>query len=340
MPYAVVWPTMLVRLPTLVLVTLGLGLVAACGSKTFDSVESGGAAGKGGSDGGSGASDPKGGSGGTTSGSSGDAGKGVGGTGRGGTSNGGTGAGGTDVGGASGTGGSRGGTGGIGGTTAGSGGSTAGTGGSVAGAGGSVAGAGGSLGGTGGCGVCPRVACLPPITITVTASGGIAALKGQVESNTTGTTLGDLLCSPSGPAGSCSWSCQFLQFQIPNGDYTIVLSAPGYEDKSVDFTVTQPTNCGCCGCGCGIGYQGTTTLEPDGSGTPECCSTLVTDTTNCGACGHACEAGQACSNGECVDPCLPEGSGCDGAGATCCGTLFCCSGAGGAPRFCYSTCPQ
>jgi len=315
MPYALVGSTMLVRLPTFVLVTLGLGLVAACGSKTFDSVESGGAAGKGGGggDGASGGSDSKGGTGGTMSGSSGDAGKGVGGTGRGGTSNGGTGAGGTDVGGASGTGGSRGGTGGIGGT-AGAGGSTAGTGGSVAGAGGSVAGAGGSvagaggsvsgaggsLGGTGGCGVCAAVACLPPITITVTASGNIAALKGHVENDTTGTKLGDLQCSPSGLAGSCSWSCQYFQTQIPNGDYTIVLSAPGYEDKTVDFTVTQPTNCGCCGCTCGVGYQGTTMLDPDGSGVPECCSTLVVDTGNCGACGHACQSGEACSNGECV----------------------------------------
>lgn len=308
MPYALVGSTMLVRLPTFVLVTLGLGLVAACGSKTFDSVESGGAAGKGGGggDGASGGSDSKGGTGGTMSGSSGDAGKGVGGTGRGGTSNGGTGAGGTDVGGASGTGGSRGGTGGIGGTagaggsTAGTGGSVAGAGGSVAGAGGSVSGAGGSLGGTGGCGVCAAVACLPPITITVTASGNIAALKGHVENDTTGTKLGDLQCSPSGLAGSCSWSCQYFQTQIPNGDYTIVLSAPGYEDKTVDFTVTQPTNCGCCGCTCGVGYQGTTMLDPDGSGVPECCSTLVVDTGNCGACGHACQSGEACSNGECV----------------------------------------
>jgi hypothetical protein len=174
--------------------------------------------------------------------------------------------------------------------------------------------------------------------ITVTAEGGITELTGQVESKTTGTTLGDLQCYAGGGT-PCTWTCQFYQFQVANGDYTIALSAPGYESKSIDFTVVQATNCGCCGCGCGIGYQGTTTLEPDGSGTPECCSAL-TDATNCGACGHTCESGQSCSNGECTDPCLPEGSGCDGAGATCCGTLFCCSGAGGAPRQCYATCPQ
>jgi len=310
MPYAFLWLTMLARLPKLVLVTLGLGLVVACGSKTFETVESGGAAGKGasggtdgGGDGGSGASDPKGGSGGGTSGSAGKAGEGSGGTSRGGTSNGGTGAGGTDVGGASGTGGSRGGSGGGGGTVAGAGGSVAGAGGTVAGAGGSVAGAGGTVAGAGGCtGICPRVACLPPISINVTGGANIAALTGHVENATTGDTLGDLQCYPSGPAGACGWNCQFYQFQIPNGDYTIVLDAPGYESKSVDFTVTQPTNCGCCGCGCGIGYQGSVMLEPDGNDIPECCSTLVVDTANCGTCGNVCQNNQACSNGACVDP--------------------------------------
>jgi hypothetical protein len=303
MPYAFLWPTMLVRLPALVLVTLGLGLVVACGSKTFDSVESGGAAGKGasggtdgGGDGGSGASDPKGGGGGTTSGSAGQGGDGSGGTSRGGTSNGGTGAGGTDAGGASGAGGSRGGAGGTGGTVAGNGGSSAGSGGSVAGTGGSAAGAGGCTA------ICPRIACFPPVSINVSGGAGIAALTGHVESATTGTALGDLQCYPSGPSGSCGWNCQYNQFQIPNGDYTIVLEAPGYESTSVDFTVAQPTSCGCCGCGCAVGYQGSVVLEPDGSGIPECCSTLVVDTANCGACGHACQAGQACSSGECVDP--------------------------------------
>jgi hypothetical protein len=327
---------MLVRLPTFLLVALGLGLVAACGSKTFDSVESGGAAAKGGSDGGgdggSGAGDPKGGSGGTTSGSAGKAGEGSGGTSRGGTSNGGTGAGGADVGGASGTGGSHAGAGGTGGTVAGAGGSMAGAGGTVAGAGGSIAGAGGCTG------ICPRIACAAPVTIGVTAPGGIAGLEGTLENDTTGATVGALQCYPSALQDSCYWSCQYYQTQIPDGDYTIVISAPGYVTKNVDFTVEQPTNCGCCGCVCGTAYHGTTELEPDGSGAPECCSTL-NETSNCGSCGHACEGGQTCSNGECVTPCLGEGSGCDGAGATCCSGLTCCSGAQSAPRQCYSACP-
>jgi len=340
---------MLVRLPTVVLVTLGLGLVAACGSKTFDSVQSGGAAGSGGTDRGTGgdgcpisdpACNPRGGDAGSSSGSGGSAGKGVGGTGHGGTANGGDGAGPGDVGGASATGGSNGGTGarageGSGGSTSGIGGGGAGAG---AGAGGSAAGAGGSVAGAGGCGPCIRVACLPPVTISVTAPGNVAGLTGELESSTTGTTLGPLQCYPDGGA-TCSWHCQYYQTQLPDGDYTIVLTAPGYATKNVDFTVTNPTNCGCCGCGCGVGYQGSAALEPDGSATPECCSTL-NEMSNCGSCGNACDSGQTCTSGVCEKACLAQGAGCDATPTGCCSGLFCCSGAGGAPRFCYAQCPQ
>jgi hypothetical protein len=200
-----------------------------------------------------------------------------------------------------------------------------------------AAGAGGSLAGAGGCGFCPFVACLPPISVTVTAPADIAALEGYVEDQATGATLGDLQCYP-GSTTPCTWNCQFFQFTITGGDYSIVLSAPGYKSKTIDFTVTQPQDCGCCGCRCGIGYQGSAVLEPDGSGTPECCSTLV-DTANCGACGQACDTGLACQNGECVAPCLGEGSSCDGGGSACCGGLTCCSGAASAPRYCYAACP-
>jgi hypothetical protein len=178
---------------------------------------------------------------------------------------------------------------------------------------------------------------LPPVSVTVTAPAGIVSLAGELESHATGTSLGSLQCYANGGT-PCTWNCQFYQTPIPDGDYSIVLSAPGYQEKTIDFTVEQPQNCGCCGCGCGIGYQGTASLEPDGSGTPECCSTLL-DAANCGACGNACDPGLACSNGSCVAPCLAEGSSCDGAGDTCCGGLTCCSGAASAPRHCYAACP-
>jgi hypothetical protein len=212
----------------------------------------------------------------------------------------------------------------------------AGAGGSLSGAGGTAAGAGGSLAGAGGCGICPFVACLPPIMVTVTAPGNITALEGQLEDRATGTPLGALQCYPQNTS-PCTWSCQFYEVGLGTADYSIVLSAPGYEEKTIDFSVEAPQNCGCCGCGCGVGYSGETALEPDGSTTPACCSTLA-DTTNCGSCGNQCDTGLACSNGECTAPCLPEGSICDGGGA-CCSGLTCCSGTASASRHCYAACP-
>ena len=282
------------------------GLASACGSKTFES-GSGGGAGKGGTENGSGGSDAatggdagsSGANGGTGKGGSGSGGTGRGGTdgsGTGGTGEGGTGdTGGTDVGG---TGGhvSSGGAGGFGGMTAGAGGSLAG----ASGAGGAAAGSGGSQGGVGGCGICVVAACAPPVTVSVTAPGNIAALQGQLENRTTGATLGPLQCFPGGPA-PCTWSCQFYQSQLGTADYAIVLAAPGYKEATIDFSVEVPQNCGCCGCRCTPGYIGDTELEPNSSATPDCCSTLA-DTANCGTCGNSCASGLACVEGECTDP--------------------------------------
>ncbi len=253
-----------------------LVFAVACGSKTFVQSESGGAGGDSGATGGgsgSGGSGAAGGSGGGTGGSTG---------GRGGTG-GGTG-GSITTGGSGGTAGS--------GTGGGAGEGAGGTGGSLSGAGGdagSGAGVGGSTAGAGGCGPCPGVACGPPFVVAVSAESGsdIADLKASADFPIT--------CYANG-GSPCQWTCQSDDFELPDGDYTVVLSAPGFESKSIDFSIVPQTNCGCCGCPCPLGYYGNEVLT--GTGGEACCADRHIDPNNCGACGNACGSG-VCTAGQC-----------------------------------------
>jgi hypothetical protein len=99
---------------------------------------------------------------------------------------------------------------------------------------------------------------------------------------------------------ACEWTCQSTDYRLPDGDYSVTITAPGYADKTVDFTVTNPTNCGCCGCLCGAGYQGTVELVPSGTPTTTgCCANTDSDPNNCGACGRKCPA-NGCGAGKCL----------------------------------------
>jgi len=252
-------------LPALALFTAAV----ACGGTTFTGTEETGGTGAS-SGGGSGG---KGGTGGT-GGSSGSATGGSGGSGGAGGSTGGSGGAGGSVGGSGGT---SGGAGGSGGAVSGSGGDA-----------GSGAGVGGSTGGTGGCGACPFIACGPPFMVTVTADNGsgIASLEAHGDF--------DVECSLNSTM-PCQWLCQSLSFQLPTGDHSITLSAPGFEDHTISFTVPEQGPCGCCGCPCSPGYYGQETLAGDGA---TCCADLQYDQLNCGECGNSCNGNQ-CTMGKC-----------------------------------------
>jgi hypothetical protein len=108
-------------------------------------------------------------------------------------------------------------------------------------------------------------------------------------------------CSAVFDDSPCTWTCQSNAiYTLADGDYSVTLSAPGYASKTIDFTVTNPTNCGCCGCGCTIGVQSSVELEPDSTiQSGGCCADLENDERNCGACGRQCPANM-CSNGSCL----------------------------------------
>jgi hypothetical protein len=310
------------------LLALGVALFAACGSSTFDgSGNVAGEAGAGAATGGKGAAGGNGGSGGSSGSSSG-------------TSGSSSGGGGTDAG-ASGRGASTGGTtggGGMGGSTGGVGGSSAGVGGSSAGVGGSSAGVGGAVAGSAGCGFCPFVACPPAVSVTVTGTDQLANLQGKVVDTATSTTLGELICYPNGGT-PCAWSCQLYQLSNGSGHYSIELDAPGYASKAIEFSVSTPTNCGCCGCGCTAAFDDSTELEPDGSEIPNCCAALSTDSRNCGTCGNICDSGYTCTDGECTEICSLDGAGCANVNYMCCAGLTCCPPDSLGQRQCRATCP-
>lgn len=201
-------------------------------------------------------------------------------------------------GGSGGAGGSTGGSGGAGGSLGGSGGTSGGAGGS----GGSVPGTGGDAGsgaGVGGsCGPCPFVACAPPFMITGSADHGglITALEAHGDF--------EVECYANG-VPACQWTCFSLDYRLEGGDYSITLSAPGYEDNTISFSVPEPGPCGCCGCPCSGGYYDAATLA--GGDATACCANLDSDPQNCGACGKSCPGG--CIEGKCQ-------------GATDCSTLW------------------
>jgi len=283
-------------------------LSAACGGTSFVAEEgdaaaagsggnTGGSSGKGGS-GGSGANGGDGATGGssTTGGTGGAGGASTGGSG-------GSGAvGGTGGDGAGGSGGSiitggSGGVGGVGGTTGGAGGSTGGvaaTGGG--GMGGMAAGDTGGVSGVGGtCGLCPRIACAPPIMLTVMASDQ----AGMIQDLTIDAPaeLG-ITCYPGGGT-PCYWYCQSVIYNPPPGSYSITLEAPGFATTTKMVEVPEPQNCGCCGCGCQPILQGELALEPTMEPQGGCCADTSADTLNCGACGNICTSA-ICTDGVCT----------------------------------------
>jgi hypothetical protein len=176
------------------------------------------------------------------------------------------------------------------------------------------------------------------VTVKADTGADIADLQATLENLDTGESPSDVRCAGGGPP--CTWYCQSTQYAIPGGHYQLTLSAPGYANKTVEFTVATSSNCGCCGCGCSGGYSGTVDLTSDGGAAPGCCADRMNDATNCGQCGNKCAYdSQTCMAGTCENVCLPEGSSCDGSSLGCCTGLTCCAGAVDAPKHCYSVCP-
>jgi len=94
---------------------------------------------------------------------------------------------------------------------------------------------------------------------------------------------------------SCQWSCQSVDYRLESGDHAITLSAPGFEDNTISFSVPEQGPCGCCGCPCSGGYFGAETLA--GGDATACCADLDNDPQNCGECGTSCNG--ACVGGKC-----------------------------------------
>jgi hypothetical protein len=165
---------------------------------------------------------------------------------------------------------------------------------------GGAAGSGGSgLGGSGGTcsGECPTYACEPVVALTVEvdSSGGAGVIQ-NLKAEGVGVHV---TCTAFGGT-PCMWMCRSQEYELPGGDYSVTLSAPGYASKTIDFTITPPTNCGCCGCGCTVGAQETVKLTPDSTlQSGGCCADLESDSSNCGACGRTCPANM-CFNGSCA----------------------------------------
>jgi hypothetical protein len=156
---------------------------------------------------------------------------------------------------------------------------------------------GAAAGGTGGVCLCTAVACLPAVDLTIVPESGSGATVIQ-DLTAVGNGL-ELTCYTYGGT-SCEWTCQSTAFNLSSGDYSVTLSAPGYDSRTVEFSVAPQTNCGCCGCACGNGDQETVSLHPAEAATPAgCCADLQNDAKNCGSCGTVCPLG-LCESGKCA----------------------------------------
>ena len=152
------------------------------------------------------------------------------------------------------------------------------------------------------CGPCPGAACGPPFEATVTAQGA-----GMITNLQAVGDHGLMISCFANPQGNsaCTWTCQSDAVPLSDGDYTVTVSAPGYDSTEITFTVTSPTNCGCCGCPCHTERFDQVVLTPNGDDLSACCADLETDSENCGSCGHACSLAFHCSKGDCLGPQAP-----------------------------------
>lgn len=178
---------------------------------------------------------------------------------------------------------------------------SAGSGASFGQAGAGTSGTSGSAG-RGGCGLCPASQCSPSaIELQVTApgkGGGKDGVIGLLSVKASGVTLS---CRRSG----CGFVCT-NQGALPDGKYSVELSATGYQSTTLHIDVNNPTSCGCCAC-CPFTTNLEVSLIPNGGAIPGCCSDLMGDPNNCGACGNICAAGASCAAGKCTavfSPCV------------------------------------
>jgi hypothetical protein len=137
--------------------------------------------------------------------------------------------------------------------------------------------------------------CLPPVWFRVTDGDNDAPIT-DLTVSANGITVE---CAPD-PDNDCWWICQSDRRPLLDGEYVMTVSAPGYHQKIVRFTVQTPAECGCCDCSCTGGYQPGTAVDlyTNGDTLPGCCAATATDPNHCGACGNVCESGH-CEAGTC-----------------------------------------
>jgi hypothetical protein len=128
--------------------------------------------------------------------------------------------------------------------------------------------------------------CLPPVWFRVTDGDNDAPIT-DLTVSANGITVE---CAPD-PDNDCWWICQSDRRPLLDGEYVMTVSAPGYHQKIVRFTVQTPAECGCCDCSCTGGYQPGTAVDlyTNGDTLPGCCAATATDPNHCGACGNVCE---------------------------------------------------
>ena len=157
---------------------------------------------------------------------------------------------------------------------------------------GSQSGTSGSASGT--CGSCPGSPCAQGLTFSITPDVDAGA---SLITNVTFAATGLTFSCTTNSQSPCRWIC--ASGPIPDGDYAVVISAPGFKPATIEVHAVSPTNCGCCGC-CPFSDSKSITLEPSGSSIVGCCANLQSDATNCGSCGHVCDPGSLCRNGKCL----------------------------------------
>jgi hypothetical protein len=144
------------------------------------------------------------------------------------------------------------------------------------------------------CGPCPGAACAPPLMLTVQTISAQAISFYGLEVTGADVTLN---CNSS----SCGQVTCTSESLLADGHYSVEVGSPAFTPKKVEFHITNPTDCGCCGC-CPGSAQVTVTLDPVENPPEEllCCADLASDDDNCGACGNVCTPRYSCRGGECI----------------------------------------